>query len=187
MGFSPSEARYKWVNYSMKPYLLLLFGVLILSCTDKDDEEPDDPGIAIIAGSYSGTLQHDVIRNTNSFEEIDTTFVVHDILAMVSFNDQEQLIIMKFLNTRSYTLPELKYSVRKIEQQDLFNWVDVHLELLTTDDYRRNANPSNFSSPAFRIWPKSSYNEFGQVELNIFLRSQDPDSVYNISVIGMKN
>lgn len=171
----------------MKPYLYLLFSFLLFSCGDKEEEEPDIPDIAFIAGSYSGFLQHDVIRNNNSFEEIDTTFLVHDVLAKVSFNSQEQVVTMKFLNTGNYILPELKYSVRNIEQQDLFNLVDVHLELLTTDEYRRKASPNQIGGPAFRIWPKSTYNRFGQVELNIFLRSQDPDSVYNISVSGMKN
>ncbi|SIO07420.1 hypothetical protein [Algoriphagus halophilus] len=171
----------------MKSYLCLLFCALLFSCTDKDEVEPDVPGITNIAGSYTGSLFHDVIKNTNSFEEIDTTFLVHDVLTMVSFNNQEQVVTMRFQNTGIYTLPELKYSVRKIEQLDLLNIVEVHLELLTTDDYRRKANPSQISAPAFRIWPKNSLNRFEQIELNIFLRSQDPDSVYNISVIGMKN
>lgn len=168
----------------MKSYLCLLFCALLFSCTDKDDEEPDVPGIENIVGSYTGSLFHNVIKNNETF---DTTYTVNGVRPIVAFNDQEQIVTIQILNTGRYVLPELKYKVRKIENLEPMKIVDVYLDLLNTNEYRMKASPNQIDTPVFRIWPKNNLNRRDLLEFEIFLRSQDPDSVYNISVIGVKN
>ncbi|SIO07407.1 hypothetical protein [Algoriphagus halophilus] len=168
----------------MKSYLYLLFCALLFSCTDKDEVEPDVPGIENIVGSYTGSLFHNVIKINETF---DTTYTVNGVRPVVAFNDQEQIVTIQILNTGRYVLPELKYKVRKIENLEPMKIVDVYLELLNTNEYRMKAIPNQIDTPVFRIWPKNNLNRRDLLQFEIFLRSQDPDSVYNISVIGVKN
>ncbi|MBN3521359.1 hypothetical protein JYB62_15215 [Algoriphagus lutimaris] len=168
----------------MKSYLYLLCCALLLSCSnsDKVEIEPRSPNISGIVGTYLGTLQHDVFKkNTGIYEVGDTTYKVDGFKTIVTYENQE--VTLKFPISGDYILPELKYKVKRIEES--FSLTDVYIELFTTDEYRMRAKTNQVVFPAFRIWDGTgSINGSSGVELNIFLRSQDPDSVYNIIIQG---
>lgn len=167
--------------------LLFLIFLLFMSCTSSEEPEPVKPDISNISGIYFGGLQHDVISERQGlYEEIDTSLQVNDFQSIVSY--ESGLITFEFPKTGNYILPELKYEVNRIETSDLFGIIDVHLNLLTTQEFRMKATPNQVVLPVFRILSGdgSIRPSPGFVEMTLFLRSNDPDSVYNIWVLGAK-
>lgn len=177
----------------MKKYLSFLLFLLLMACASP--EEPtkfnladiaSDPELSKIQGQYFVDLQHDVISiSPGGFEEFDTTYLVEDYFVDVSIVNNQ--VVFRFQDTGRYVLPELKYNVQRAEESKFYRFIDLHLRLMTTNEYRMKSTPNQVTGPAFRIfWNDGAFNNSDGEILSLFLRSQDPDSLYNIHLNGIR-
>jgi hypothetical protein len=156
--------------------------IFVWACGD-DDETQATPDISIIQGEYITTIQHDVISTAYGFEEIDTSYVEDFFRTSVTMDGNN--VTFRFPKGSRYELPDLSYEVRDVEKHEIRDDYYVYLTLRTTNEYRMKTAPNQMVSPAFRIFDDQPQNQY-KVELYLFLRSQDPDSVYNVYVKGYK-
>ncbi len=164
-------------------YILLGFCFLQMSACGDDDEQTSTPDLSIIQGSYDTEIQHDVISSASGLEVTDTSYLEDFSNTSVIFNANE--VSFSFPKGGRYELPDLTYEVRDVVKWEIFDYYSVYLTLKTTSDYRMKASPNMVVQPAFIIYDDNPQNPY-KVDLTLFLRSQDPDSVYNIWVVGNK-
>ncbi len=162
----------------MKKCIYFLLILILASCSE-NNPEPDPVPLSTLSGRYSGSIQHDVIvPGAGGLEEIDTTLFSGIIEAQVNVVEDELSVVVT--GSDRYQIPELRYEIYKVEQGAFFNQSFVTLRLLSRNQYRERVRETD---------PLRNYSfTFNEMRSNmtLFLRSQDPDSVYNIWIQGEK-